>query len=192
MPGDPSPPETGQRQAEKPVQNISNSEDDTIGAGWHKDSEKQVGDEHEDDEVGRAATRRLNIQAIPGVHLDEEYEEGYESREGTDIDDTGREVEEREGGGGGGRGGLGGVLDRVVSRVSTKSSCHPGPPPNGGVKAWTAGTYAPVVLPYKVDDVEDVQVLTLCFRAVAASHLVVMNTWYVMPSCFRQRKCNKN
>lgn len=31
------------------------------------------------------------------------------------------------------------VLDRVVSRVSTKSSWNPGPPPDGGMKAWTAG-----------------------------------------------------
>lgn len=149
MSGDSSPPETGRRPAEKPIQNSSISEDDTIGAGWRKDSEKQVEDEHGDDEVERAAIRRLNIQAIPGVHVDDEYEEAYESREGTDVDEEG---------GGGGRGGLGGVLDRVVSRVSTKSSCHPGPPPNGGVKAWTAGTHAAVVFPYGVGDVEDVQV----------------------------------
>lgn len=36
-------------------------------------------------------------------------------------------------------GGIAGVLERVVSRASTKSSWNPGPPPDGGLKAWTAG-----------------------------------------------------
>jgi hypothetical protein len=35
------------------------------------------------------------------------------------------------------QGGLARVLSKVVSRSSTKS--NPGPPPDGGVKAWTAG-----------------------------------------------------
>ncbi|KAK3367618.1 major facilitator superfamily domain-containing protein [Podospora didyma] len=46
--------------------------------------------------------------------------------------------------------GLAKVISRVLSRTSTKSLWNPGPPPDGGLKAWTT---------------------------VACAHLVVMNTW---------------
>lgn len=40
-----------------------------------------------------------------------------------------------------------GVLSRAISRVltkaSTKSSWNPGPPPDGGLQAWTAGKLDP-------------------------------------------------
>ncbi|KAK7992048.1 riboflavin transporter MCH5 [Apiospora saccharicola] len=46
--------------------------------------------------------------------------------------------------------GVAGTMNRVLSRISTKSSWNPGPPPDGGKAAWLA---------------------CLC------AHLVVMNTW---------------
>ncbi|KAL2163840.1 hypothetical protein VTH06DRAFT_5899 [Thermothelomyces fergusii] len=61
----------------------------------------------------------------------------------------------RGGGGGGGGGVASRALSHVLSRVSTKSSWNPGPPPDGGLQAWTA---------------------------VACTHLVVMNTWGVINS----------
>lgn len=130
------PSETGPTPVEKQLQRETGLEGGADEGAWQRDVEKQPED-HED-EVERMPTRRSAIQAIPGVRLDDDddddFEEGYESREGSGVED--REDEGREGGG---RGGLGGVLDRVVSRVSTKSSWNPGPPPDGGVKAWTAG-----------------------------------------------------
>ncbi|KAK4149812.1 major facilitator superfamily domain-containing protein [Chaetomidium leptoderma] len=47
------------------------------------------------------------------------------------------------------------AVSRVLTRASTKSSWNPGPPPDGGLQAWTA---------------------------VASSHLVVMNTWGIINS----------
>ncbi|KAI1428970.1 riboflavin transporter MCH5 [Xylaria sp. FL1777] len=47
-------------------------------------------------------------------------------------------------------GGAAGVLNRVLSRISTKASQNPGPPPDGGKKAW---------------------MMSFC------GHLIVMNTW---------------
>lgn len=113
MSGDSSPPVIGRPQGEKPGDNntvFTEDNDHAAGAGWHQ--------------------AQVEKQAIPGVHLEDEYEES--SGEGPAAVDAGREGE-------GGGGGSGGVLDRVMSRVSTKSSWNPGPPPNGGVKAWTAG-----------------------------------------------------
>lgn len=90
----------------------------------------------------RIATRDSNTQAIPGVRLDEsdfEDDGDHDQEEGpaaADDADSGR------------RGSLAGrVISRTVSRCS---SFNPGPPPDGGLKAWTA---------------------------VAAGHLVIMNTW---------------
>ncbi|KAL8405012.1 hypothetical protein RB594_009771 [Gaeumannomyces avenae] len=51
--------------------------------------------------------------------------------------------------------GLGRVVSRVLSRTTTRSSWNPGPPPDGGAKAWLA---------------------------VLGSHLVVMNTWGLINS----------
>lgn len=48
--------------------------------------------------------------------------------------------EQRNGGDGAGEAGmLSRVLSRVLSHASTKSSWNPGPPPDGGLKAWMAG-----------------------------------------------------
>ena len=33
-----------------------------------------------------------------------------------------------------------GAIGRVLSRVTSRSSVHPGPPPDGGWPAWTMGT----------------------------------------------------
>ncbi|CAN8105192.1 unnamed protein product [Discula destructiva] len=84
------------------------------------------------------------MQAVPGLQLDEadfddsvptaKLERGYE------------EPSQRESG----QNTVAGAIERALSRTSTKSNWNPGPPPDGGVKAWTA---------------------------VAAAHLVIMNTW---------------
>lgn len=135
MPRGPPPSESGRRGADKQGQSLSSSKDD-IGGKGQEDLEKQTS-EHEG-ELEHMATRRSTIQAIPGVRLEEDDGMGYESREGSD----GEGQRQAEGvGEDGGRGGLAGVLDRAVSRVSTKSSWNPGPPPDGGGKAWTAGQY---------------------------------------------------
>lgn len=93
----------------------------------------------------RIATRDSNTQAIPGVRLDEsDFEDGGrdhdDEEEGAAAeDDDGRSSRRR-----------GSFAERVISRTTSKSSFNPGPPPDGGLKAWTA---------------------------VAAGHLVIMNTW---------------
>ncbi|ROW07250.1 hypothetical protein VMCG_03796 [Cytospora schulzeri] len=90
----------------------------------------------------KMTTNGSNIQALSGVPLGGDgYDEGSEAVIGADGD--GQDVE-------GGHGVLSGVLGRVLSRTTTKSSWNPGPPPDGGLQAWTA---------------------------VAAGHLVIMNTW---------------
>jgi hypothetical protein len=50
-------------------------------------------------------------------------------------------------GGGDNNGVLSRVVSRVLTRPSTKSSWKPGPPPNGGLQAWTAGKPFPHYLP---------------------------------------------
>ena len=88
----------------------------------------------------RVATRDSNTQAIPGVQLDEsDFEDSGSHADGADEEDRSRR----------GSGVFGGV-ERAISRTTSKSSFNPGPPPDGGLKAWTA---------------------------VAAGHLVIMNTW---------------
>lgn len=79
----------------------------------------------------KTSTRNSNIQAVPGVPLDEGDFDGQDAASQS----------WRKGDGGEPRpsGGLAGMMERVVSRVSTKSSWNPGPPPDGGVRAWTAG-----------------------------------------------------
>jgi hypothetical protein len=69
-----------------------------------------------------------------------------ELERGADVErlssESGVTVAEGEESGGGGEGGGGSVMSRVVSRVLTRGSTkswNPGPPPDGGVKAWTAG-----------------------------------------------------
>jgi hypothetical protein len=99
------------------------------------------GSEKQSAGLGRVATRDSNTQAIPGVRLDEsDFEDGGSHGQGGADEDRG----------GSGRTSLGGVFGRVPSRVTSKSSFNPGPPPDGGFKAWVA---------------------------VAAGHLVIMNTW---------------
>lgn len=118
------PDKTGRTPAEKQQQRGIGSEGGAVEGAWQQDLEKQCAD-HEG-EREHMPTRRSAIQAMPGLRLEDDDSEEY-------GEDRGRE--------GGERSGLGGVLDRVVSRVSTKSSWNSGPPPDGGVKAWTAGMY---------------------------------------------------
>ncbi|KAJ0115851.1 major facilitator superfamily transporter [Diaporthe amygdali] len=99
----------------------------------HNDSEKQPAG------LRRLATRDSNTQAIPGVQLDEsDFEDSAGHAPGA-VEDHGSRGS-----------GVSGLAERVLSRTTSRSSFNPGPPPDGGLKAWTA---------------------------VAAGHLVIMNTW---------------
>lgn len=70
---------------------------------------------------------------------------GGQENDSPDLDDTEAKIGLEE------RGASGGVLDRVLSRTRSRSSyLDPGPPPDGGVRAWTQ---------------------SLC------GHLIVCNTW---------------
>lgn len=61
-----------------------------------------------------------------------------------------------------------GVISKVISRISTKSSwIDPGPPPNGGLTAWMQGVYQESNLRHNSG-------LT---QLVVYAHLVIMNTW---------------
>lgn len=90
----------------------------------------------------RLATRDSNTQAVPGVQLDESDFE--DDRSGDDDDRASGAHEESRGGG------VFGLAERVLSRTTSKSSFNPGPPPDGGLRAWVT---------------------------VASGHLVIMNTW---------------
>ncbi|KUI56490.1 putative transporter MCH4 [Cytospora mali] len=109
-------------------------DDDHAGISAAGDLEKQANG------LSKATTRDSNTQAVPGVPLMEGgYNEGNEAV--TNADGEGQAVENNS---------LPGVVGRILSRTTTKSSWNPGPPPDGGLRAWTA---------------------------VAAGHLVIMNTW---------------
>lgn len=104
----------------------------------------QDGSEKQPAGLRRLATRDSNTQAVPGVQLDES---DFEDDGDGEPRAPGAADEDR----GGGRGsGVFGLAERVLSRTTSKSSFNPGPPPDGGLRAWTA---------------------------VAAGHLVIMNTW---------------
>jgi hypothetical protein len=112
---------------------------DVEGGHVKADELPQGGSEKQSAGLRQVATRDSNTQAIPGVRLDEsDFEDGSSHGEGAEE--------------GRGRRGSGvfGLADRVISRTTSKSSFNPGPPPDGGLRAWTA---------------------------VAAGHLVIMNTW---------------
>lgn len=93
----------------------------------HGDLEKQLSK----GTLGRITTRGSNTQAVPGVPLDEADFEGDAAQAGGEEDES----EPRR------SGGVLGMVDRVVSRASTKSSWNPGPPPDGGARAWMAGEW---------------------------------------------------
>ncbi|KAI3390936.1 hypothetical protein diail_8334 [Diaporthe ilicicola] len=87
----------------------------------------------------RVATRDSNTQAIPGVELHEsDFEDSGAREPAADEETAGRAS------------GVSGLAGRVLSRTASRSSFNPGPPPDGGLRAWTA---------------------------VATGHLVIMNTW---------------
>ncbi|KAL1859020.1 hypothetical protein Daus18300_009658 [Diaporthe australafricana] len=100
----------------------------------------QGGSEKQAAELRRVATRDSNTQAVPGVSLHEsDFEDSGGHAPVVDEESAGRES-----------GAVSGLAARVLSRTTSRSSFNPGPPPDGGLKAWTA---------------------------VAAGHLVIMNTW---------------
>lgn len=65
---------------------------------------------------------------IPGVN--QVLENGYRTK----LEDGEDDLEEAAGG----HTGVMAVVDRVLSRVDTKSSLNPGPPPDGGLRAWAS------------------------------------------------------
>lgn len=83
-----------------------------------------------------------DMSSLPGeVDLEKRSEDraGEDGRRsGPESMSSGEGEDGRDGGDGDG-GVMSRVVSRVLSRVSTKSSWNPGPPPDGGVKAWTAG-----------------------------------------------------
>lgn len=86
--------------------------------------------------IAKIKTRDSNTQALPGVQLDEDGRHGVaELSEPLKTNDTSRRDE-------GGRDGIAGAIERVISRTSTKSNWNPGPPPDGGKKAWMNGMYS--------------------------------------------------
>lgn len=114
------------------------------GHGKSDEELPQDGSEKHPAGLRRLATRDSNTQAVPGVQLDES---DFEDDGDTEPRAPGAAGEDR----GDGRGsGVFGLAERVLSRTTSKSSFNPGPPPDGGLRAWTA---------------------------VAAGHLVIMNTW---------------
>lgn len=104
----------------------------------------QDGSETQPAGLRRLATRDSNTQAVPGVQLDES---DFEDDGGDDDDHRASSAHEDRSGGGGG---VLGLAERVLSRTTSKSSFNPGPPPDGGLRAWIV---------------------------VATGHLVIMNTW---------------
>ena len=110
---------------------------DHIAISAAEDTEKQANG------FGTMTARPPNPQVLPGVMLVEDgHDEGTESEGGAGGD--GQDAEH------GHAGGLSGVVGQAVSRTTTQSSWNPGPPPDGGLRAWTA---------------------------VAAAHLIIVNTW---------------
>ncbi|KAG6357816.1 hypothetical protein INS49_013695 [Diaporthe citri] len=117
--------------------------DSVDGAKGYAEADELPGGDPEKQPAGlrRVATRVSNTQAVPGVQLDEsDFEDGG-------SDHHAQSAHEDRGGGGSG---VLGLAERVLSRTTSKSSFNPGPPPDGGLRAWTV---------------------------VATGHLVIMNTW---------------
>lgn len=124
-------------------QSTSSGSTDDLDRSTSTEEPRHDGSEKQPAALRRVATRDSNTQAVPGVPLNEsDFEDGG----GGGHHEPGADDEDRGGRGGG----VLGLADRVLSRTTSKSSFNPGPPPDGGLKAWTA---------------------------VAAGHLVIMNTW---------------
>ncbi|KAK3936846.1 major facilitator superfamily domain-containing protein [Diplogelasinospora grovesii] len=107
--------------------------------------------------TARSTSHIEKKQQQQGVGADTEAQPPYrEEDEEYDIssehDSSHHETESKHEGGGGECGVVSRVLSRAISRTSTKSI---GPPPDGGLEAWTA---------------------------VAAAHLIIMNTWGLINS----------
>jgi predicted MFS family arabinose efflux permease len=75
--------------------------------------------------------------------------------------------------------GVTGAINRVLSRISTKTSTwNPGPPPDGGRAAWMCGE-SPYICSLLMKSME----ITDCCHVALCGHLVIMNTWGVINSC---------
>lgn len=116
---------TIEEKAEDHGQDSTDGGDDEMPV--HSDLEKQS----RKGSLGRITTRDSNTQAVPGVPLDEADFEADVAQIGSEQDES----EPRP------SGGVARMVERVVSRASTKSSWNPGPPPDGGARAWMAGEW---------------------------------------------------
>lgn len=119
-----------------PVSSSRSSDVEKIGPIVEQESD---GDSHRDLEkqdpgqLQREASRHSNTPAVPGLRTDSVGgilgpDDGYDDEDDDDPEEAGR-------------GRLPRVVSRVLSRSTSKSSWNPGPPPDGGLKAWTAGEY---------------------------------------------------
>ncbi|KAJ9133393.1 Riboflavin transporter MCH5 [Pleurostoma richardsiae] len=90
-----------------------------------------------EDDICRHTTRNSNTQPVPG--MTEKAEDAVDEESSEDGESTAEQ-----------RGRLSAIVTRALSRTTSRSSWNPGPPPDGGLQAWTA---------------------VLCV------HLVIMNTW---------------
>lgn len=127
-----------ERMSESSASSTEMQSDNEDRADNHEGLERHVSDPEKqggngDGALARTRTRDSNSQALPGVQLDEnglhdsvEHTAPWKEQENPRRGESGRE-------------GIAGAIERVISRTSTKSNWNPGPPPDGGVKAWTAG-----------------------------------------------------
>lgn len=100
---------------------------------WHTresgDLEKQVEEQRE----GPRDRDFTSEAAIPELPLEVEgKDQDLQGEQGDGSVDAGEE------------GVLSRVFSRVLSHASTKSNWNPGPPPDGGLKAWMAGRWTSV------------------------------------------------
>ena len=90
-----------------------------------------------------AATRPTANDDIPRNWRDDEKEDESGDTSGSGENES-REYDSRKAEGLGGmqaENGSPGVFERIVSRVASRSSVDPGPPPDGGLVAWSQGMW---------------------------------------------------
>lgn len=132
----------------------------------HRNSINVLEKQESSGSLSRARTRDSNIQALPGVQLDEaELDDHVEHTEAGKESDEPRQSQ-------GGRTGVAGVLERVISRTSTKSTWNPGPPPDGGVQAWMAGEFFAAQAVKLMDLVAHTLSHSCCWASCHYEHLV--------------------
>lgn len=139
----PNPSSARSKNLDQP-RDVGEKRDDIVDAAENGDHVAiSAADDPEKEVSGldKMTPRSSDTQGLPGVVLVESGQDEDAGSTGSTSD--GRDVEN-------GHVSLPGVIGHVLSRTTTQSSWNPGPPPDGGLKAWTA---------------------------VAAAHLIIVNTW---------------